>query len=282
MTGYYNGSACLQATYYVQPSDVDKSNQNCNNHSGCDLSTATQEAVIVPGSSCLSNNACQSQNFYGVPGAEVDTCGYPTTSGCPDYLISVQGSSGPCCSPAYSPILLDLKGEGYDLTDVARGVMFDLWGAGGGFKQRVAWPRLGSANAWLVLDRNGDGLITSGLELFGDRTQQAQSDQRNGFRALAEFDKPENGGNSDNHIDQMDSVFSRLRLWLDKDHNGISDPSEMHQLSEFGITGFSLTTEESKWTDRYGNKFKYRGHVEKTSWSKVGDWMYDVFLVMSN
>jgi hypothetical protein len=280
MTGYYQGSACVQRTYYVQAADIAKSNQNCNNHAGCDVSTASQESVIIPDSTCLSNNACQSQSFYGVPGAEVDTCGYPDNSGCPDYLISVQGSSGPCCTPAYSPLIVDLSGDGFDLTDAAHGVLFDLWGVNDGSKQQVSWTSRSSRNAWLVLDRNGDGTINSGLELFGDRAPQAQTYERNGFRALAEFDKLANGGNGDGRIDDKDQIFTRLRLWIDENHNGISEPAELHTLDEFGITGFSLKTEESRWSDRFGNKFRFRGRIETAPGSKVSEWMYDVFLVM--
>ena len=175
---------------------------------------------------------------------------------------------------------MDVNGDGFELTNAANGVLFDLWGVNDGSKQKISWAARGSKNAWLVLDRNGDGVINSGVELFGDRTPQAQSDQRNGFRALAEFDKPANGGNSDNRIDENDSVYTRLRLWIDENHNGISEPTELHTLHEFGITGFSLRTQDSRWTDRFGNKFRFRGRVEKAPGSKVSEWMYDVFLVM--
>ena len=186
------------------------------------------------------------------------------------------------CVPYNTPIVLDLNGNGFDLTNADQGVPFNLNNIGG--KEKLAWTSASSDEAWLVLDRNGNGIIDDGTELFGDITEQPEppaGEKKNGFRALAEYDKVSNGGNANGQIESGDSVFPSLRLWQDANHDGLSEPSELHNLPSKNVAAIELDYKYSKKTDSHGNKFGFRAKVRNSQGHQLGRWAWDVYLLRS-
>ena len=183
-----------------------------------------------------------------------------------------------CTGGCWTPIVIDVLGNGFALTDAANGVNFD---DGSGNLLRTAWTEGGADDAWLALDRNGNGTIDDARELFGSAAPQPPplvGDIKNGFRALAEYDKPQNGGNANGIIEDHDAIFSSLRLWQDANHNGISEPGELHVLLAFDVNAISLDYRESRRKDRWGNTFRYRAKVYGMNGVRLGRWAHDVFL----
>jgi hypothetical protein len=182
-------------------------------------------------------------------------------------VVVVDGVQYDAC---YSPILIDVDGDGLNLTDAKGGVAFDL--DGDGVKDHLAWTMAGSDDGFLALDRNGDGTIDDGRELFGNFTPQQPSPTPNGFIALADLDT-----NRDGVVDARDLDFGKLLLWQDSNHDGISQPSEIHHLAEVGIETLHLNYKSSKWIDANGNAFRYRAKVDSARGSDVARWAWDVF-----
>jgi hypothetical protein len=171
--------------------------------------------------------------------------------------------------------VIDVTGDGYSLTSPSAGVQFNM--SGTGRKTQISWTSAGSNNAFLVLDRNGNGKIDDGTELFSNFTPQpGTGSNRNGYNALAVYDERRNGGNGDGWIDSRDAIYSKLRLWIDRNHNGISEPSELYTLPQKGIKRISLRYEKQKWLDAYNNVFRYRAKVIDNGGKD--HWAYDILL----
>ncbi|HZI20017.1 MAG TPA: hypothetical protein VEY09_15640 [Pyrinomonadaceae bacterium] len=199
-----------------------------------------------------------------------------------DWHFDSCSCSGGCSPDAgCSPILIDVAGNGLSLTSAAEGVAFDL--TGDGRTEQLGWTRAGSDDSFLFLDRDGNGEVDSGRELFGNFTDQpepAAGEERNGFLALAVFDGGEKGGNSDGVIDASDAVYSRLRLWRDANHDGRSQAEEVVGLEEAGVWRIELRYREGRRRDGQGNEYRYRAKVEGAG--QLGRWAWDVFFARGN
>ncbi|HEX6902698.1 MAG TPA: hypothetical protein VF789_23470 [Thermoanaerobaculia bacterium] len=202
----------------------------------------------------------------------IDLCGDKTSLDCP--LGSGASEQFPCmCGVLASPVILDLGGNGFHLAGFENGVSFDI--NGDHVKERIGWTRPDADDAFLVLDRNRNGKVDDGLELFGNVASQPASKSPNGFRALEMFDRPTMGGNGDGKLTAADLVFPALRLWRDADQDGVSAPGELSSLAAWGIVEIDLGYKESRRRDAEGNEFRYRAHVTFADGTKK--FAYDVF-----
>lgn len=199
-------------------------NENCNGTS-CRSEDPCANGGCTPGHAPMGSPGCAE--------ATADECG--------------------CCL-TYSPIALDLNGDGIRMTNATGGALFDVNGLGR--VMWVGWP-VGRDDGWLVLDRNKNGAIDDGSELFGNATRlRTGSIAKDGYEALAELDT-----NGDLIVDRQDQRFSDLYIWLDGDGNGSVSEGELRPLASTKITGMSIVPKESQRRDSYGNRFRLRAAV---------------------
>ena len=150
----------------------------------------------------------------------------------------------------YEPIVFDLAGDGIQNLSMKEGVEFDFDGKGA--KEKVSFIQ--GDDAFLTLDKNSNGQIDNGKELFGDA-----SGAKEGFAELSKYDS-----NKDNLIDKNDAVYANLRLWQDLNRNGISEEKELTTLQERGIESITLNAQDIDETDSLGNKAIKKSVFTKT------------------
>jgi hypothetical protein len=223
-----------------------------NNVAGCDSGTPQSWDKEVDTQDCISEFCCGGDTLSQCRAAQGD-------------LIESE-----CRCNFGTPVLLDINGDGFQLTSFADGVDFDI--AGNGNSRRMSWTARGADDSFLALDRNGNGLIDGGDELFGGYTEQlGRSRPSNGFEALRLLDS-----NRDNLISSLDSSFSKLRAWTDTNHDGVSEAAELRTLSEVGIESISLDYQRSGRRDQFGNLFKFRARVI----GRGAPFAYDVYFLL--
>ncbi len=142
------------------------------------------------------------------------------------------------------PLVLDLDGDGIETIAMdSSGVRFDHndnW-----FAEETGW--LKGDDGFLVLDENGNGRIDDGRELFGGFGQT-------GTQELATHDS-----NQDGVITVEDAVWGDLRVWQDKDEDGVVDAGELQSLDDLGIVELSLATTPVNTTNPQRTTFLDKG-----------------------
>jgi hypothetical protein len=174
--------------------------------------------------------------FYpSIPGGVGIPAISPTLGTTPDPLVKT--------IRYVDPLILDLDGDGLEITPLSKGILFDA--NGDTIKTATAWA--GADDGMLVWDRNANGLIDSGRELFGDETLLANgSKAAHGFAALAELDSNANG-----KFDALDAQYAHLRIWRDLNQDGISQATELQTLAQSGVQSINLasTTTNTNYGD---------------------------------
>jgi hypothetical protein len=159
-----------------------------------------------------------------------DPFGGTDTSG--DDNIGVGAGTQPPGEGDDTPLILDLNGDGQFALE-KRLVRFDFAASGNSWV--TEWPN--RFDGFLALDLDENGVIDSGLELFGNRSGALDVSVDDGFQALERYDD-----NNDGLIDSNDQVFRRLLVWRDQNSNGRSEARELKLATELGISEFSLKT----------------------------------------
>ena len=179
------------------------------------------------------------------------------------------------CGPFCCPIIIDFDGGEIALS--AGPVTFDI--DGNGTAEDLTWLAEDTGDFILALDRNKNGLIDDGKELFGSGTPLNDGYiSPHGFAAIEELDNPAYGGNGDGFLNAADRDFHRLLLWNDRNMNAVSESWEIHKASSQGLVSIDLRFFSSRRTDVHGNQLKFfapamilRGQ------NLVRTWAIDVF-----
>lgn len=141
----------------------------------------------------------------------------------------------------------------------------------------MSWTQRGAENAFLAFDRNGNGQIDNGSELFGDYSPLGAGGlAENGFLALAEFDT-----NRDGSIDSRDADWPLLLLWTDRDHNGASSNDEIVRLASSAVAALEIAYRPIGKRDKWGNLFRYTAKFRL--WDGISyrqRTYYDVYFLM--
>ncbi|MEO1368116.1 MAG: hypothetical protein AAFX50_13160, partial [Acidobacteriota bacterium] len=158
------------------------------------------------------------------------------------------------CGPFCCPIVIDFDLDGFKMSGGP--IPFDIDGDGN--DDLLTWSLAKESDGFLAMDRNGNGLIDDGSELFGSGTPLAAGVRApHGYVALRDLDSVENGGNADGWLSAQDQKFADLLVWTDRNQNGVSEHRELENASRAGLVAIDLQYWYDGSRDSYGNELKF-------------------------
>ncbi len=169
---------------------------------------------------------------------EVETAALQTQAGDPMAGLTEEERAGragklapalaaDAASQIFRPVALDLNGDGAQTTGTAKTAAFNVDDSG--YLKNTAW--LNNSDGFLFLDRNLNGQIDGGRELFSNATVALSERGLNGMRWI--------DSNYDGSLSALDPVWNELKVWQDANGNGTSDAGETKTLAQLGITSLN-------------------------------------------
>jgi hypothetical protein len=166
------------------------------------------------------------------------------------------------------PLVVNSGSGAWSLTGLENPVRFDL--DADGIKERTGWTAMDSSLAFVALDRNGNGVIDDGSELFGNHTPlPTGSPAANGFEALRQYDSDHDGV-----ITASDPIWGSLLLWTDRNHDGLSAPDELERMLATQFGTLETEYERVRRYDHTGNMYRFLSHCRR---AKAREPYYDIF-----
>lgn len=231
----------------------------------CDFPTVTATVTITQNGATaytLTRHGPGSVLLTATGPAEISNCyassilasapPVPNGTGTGAEVCWVGPRPGPIQISQTCPLILDLNSDGIHTTGLDDPVHF--WIDLEGRSLTTAWTNPQTEEAFLWMDLNNDHAAHV-TELFGSRMVAPDGEYHpNGFDALLKFDRPELGGDFDGQITHRDRVWARLRLWVDGNHDGVSQQGEISVLSSHRIVALNLAYTEGETYDEHGNE----------------------------
>ncbi|MFZ2956637.1 MAG: hypothetical protein WA705_07080 [Candidatus Ozemobacteraceae bacterium] len=188
---------------------------------------ATRSSLISTTSSTTNSTTNSAANSSGSLGKAQMTFSFERVNGRLEIREIRIPEAVPIQVAKVDPLALDTNGDGLHLTTTDKGAWFDM--NADGRPEKVGWVQ--GDDGLLMLDRNGNGTIDNGTEVFGEQNGAAH-----GFAELAKFD-----GNRDGVIDSKDKIYKALKLYRDMNSNGRIEKNELVGLQEAGISSLNLS-----------------------------------------